>query len=71
MHHTKIIERTPAGSIVFAGTDTPIESLIEHFVNDDSMMRFVNAHPSVKPEQILGLLHQGFRAFANNELSPE
>ncbi len=44
------------GEPVFAGTRVPLRSLFEHLENGESIDDFLEGFPSVKREQVIGVL---------------
>lgn len=56
-----IISRDPermSGVPVFAGTRVPIQALIDELAAGSTIEEFREGFPSVKPEQIVELLHR-------------
>ena len=56
-----IVTRDPeilGGEPVFAGTRVPIKSLFDHLEAGDSIADFLEGFPSVKHEQVVGLLEE-------------
>jgi uncharacterized protein (DUF433 family) len=46
------------GTAVFAGTRVPLQTFIEHIKAGESIDDFLRGFPSVKREQLVGLLDQ-------------
>ena len=46
------------GTLVFAGTRVPVESLIQHLVAGDSLDIFLDDFPTVSREQAMAYLQQ-------------
>lgn len=44
------------GTLVFAGTRVPVESLIQHLVAGDSLNKFLDHFPTVSREQAVAYL---------------
>lgn len=59
MKKEKIISQNPSvmnGTLVFAGTRVPVESLIQHLVAGDSLNKFLDHFPTVSREQAIAYL---------------
>jgi uncharacterized protein (DUF433 family) len=48
-----------SGTPVFVGTRVPLQNLIEHLEAGDSVNEFLAAFPSVKREQVIGVIEAG------------
>ena len=46
------------GTLVFAGTRVPVESLIQHLVAGNSLDLFLEDFPTVSREQVVAYLHK-------------
>ena len=46
------------GTLVFAGTRVPVESLIQHIVAGESLGLFLEDFPTVSREQVVAYLHK-------------
>ena len=67
MRKEQIVSQDPNvmhGTLVFAGTRVPVESLIQHLVAGDSLDIFLNDFPTVFREQAVAYLHKTLE-FAN------
>jgi len=56
-----IITQNPdvlGGEPVFAGTRVPVKSLFDHLEAGDSIEDFLEGFPSVRREQVIGLLEE-------------
>ena len=51
------------GTLVFAGTRMPVESLIQHLVAGDSLDIFLDDFPTVSREQAVAYLQQCKKGF--------
>ena len=61
MKKEKIVSQDPCvmhGTLVFAGTRVPVESLIQHLVAGDSLDIFLDDFPTVSREQTVAYLEQ-------------
>jgi len=59
MKEEEIIQSNPkilGGTPVFAGTRVPIRSLFDHLEGGDSIDDFLEGFPSVRRDQVIGLL---------------
>lgn len=59
MQKERIISQNPNimnGTLVFAGTRVPVESLIQHLVAGDSLNKFLYHFPTVSREQAIAYL---------------
>lgn len=59
MKKEKIVSQNPSvmnGTLVFAGTRVPVESLIQHLVAGDSLNKFLDHFPTVSREQAVAYL---------------
>ena len=59
MKKEQIISQNPSvmsGTLVFAGTRVPVESLIQHLVAGDSLDKFLAHFPTVSREQAIAYL---------------
>ena len=59
MQHEEIIQSNPeilGGVPVFTGTRVPVRSLFDHLEAGDSIDDFLEGFPSVRREQVIGLL---------------
>lgn len=59
MKKEQIVSQNPSimnGTLVFAGTRVPVESLIQHLVAGDSLNKFLNHFPTVSREQAVAYL---------------
>ena len=56
MKKEQIISRLMNGTLVFAGTRVPVESLIQHLTAGDSLNKFLDDFPTVSREQAVAYL---------------
>ena len=66
MKKEKIVSQDPRvmhGTLVFAGTRVPVESLIQHLVAGDSLDIFLDDFPTVSREQAVAYLQQYKKEF--------
>ena len=66
MKKEKIVSQDPCvmhGTLVFAGTRVPVESLIQHLVAGDSLDIFLDDFPTVSREQAVAYLEQCKKEF--------
>ncbi|MGZ8846013.1 MAG: DUF433 domain-containing protein [Pyrinomonadaceae bacterium] len=59
MKRVEIIQSDPdilGGTPVFSGTRVPIKSLFQHLTAGDSIDDFLEGFPSVRRDQVIGLL---------------
>lgn len=59
MQKERIISQNPNimnGTLVFAGTRVPVESLIQHLIAGDSLNKFLDHFPTVSREQAIAYL---------------
>ncbi len=65
MKKEQIISRNPkvmGGTLVFAGTRVPVESLIQHLTAGDSLNKFLDDFPTVSREQAVAYLKMTLEA---------
>ncbi len=61
MKKEQIVSQDPRvmhGTLVFAGTRVPVESLIQHLIAGDSLDIFLDDFPTVSREQAVAYLHK-------------
>lgn len=56
------------GTLVFAGTRVPVESLIQHLVAGDSLEIFLDDFPTVSHEQVMVYLQKNGKDAITNYL---
>ena len=59
MKKEQIVSRSPKvmnGTLVFAGTRVPVESLIQHLTAGDPLNKFLDDFPTVSREQAVAYL---------------
>ena len=59
MKKEQIVSQNPRvmnGTLVFAGTRVPVESLIQHLAAGDSLNKFLDHFPTVSREQAVAYL---------------
>lgn len=68
----QIVSRDPerlSGAPVFAGTRVPIQALIDHLAEGDSIDDFLDGFPSVEPEQAVEFVRRIGALVASGELT--
>ena len=61
MKKEQIVSQDPNvmhGTLVFAGTRVPVESLIQHLIAGDTLDIFLDDFPTVTREQAVAYLHK-------------
>ncbi len=63
-----IISTSPeimGGTIVFAGTRVPVQTLLDYLKAGESIDDFLDGFPTVTKEQVIALLEEAGKQFAN------